>query len=104
MPTPGLFRTAGWPLAPAVLAAGRTITLVDVPVLTGRETPASAPLELHAPLRLLDVERGHIERVLLRYGGNKTRAARALGITTKTLYNKLHRYGYGAAAGTGQAS
>ena len=88
----------------AVLAAGRTITLVDVPVLTGRETPASAPLELHAPLRLLDVERGHIERVLLRYGGNKTRAARALGITTKTLYNKLRRYGHEAAAGTGQAS
>jgi DNA-binding NtrC family response regulator len=31
-------------------------------------------------------------RVLASTGGNKTRAARILGIDTKTLYNKLKSY------------
>jgi len=38
------------------------------------------------------VERRHILRVLAMYRGNKTRAAEALGVTVKTLYNKLERY------------
>jgi Nif-specific regulatory protein len=35
----------------------------------------------------------HICRTLDHLGGNKTRAAKCLGITVKTLYNKLHSYG-----------
>ena len=45
---------------------------------------------------LAEVEKRHILRVLSSTGGNKTRAARILGIDTKTLYNKLK--GYNAAA------
>lgn len=43
-------------------------------------------------LPLAEVEKRHILRVLASTGGNKTRAARVLGIDTKTLYNKLKSY------------
>jgi len=41
---------------------------------------------------LSEIEKRHIMRVLSSTGGNKTRAARILGIDTKTLYNKLKAY------------
>ena len=51
---------------------------------------------LHTPLA--EVEKRHILRVLSSTGGNKTRAAKILGIDTKTLYNKLKAYGAAAQA------
>ncbi len=42
-----------------------------------------------ADLPLAEVERRHILRVLEASGGNKTRAAEVLGITVRTLYNRL---------------
>ncbi len=47
---------------------------------------------------LAEIEKRHILRVLASTSGNKTRAARVLGIDTKTLYNKLKSYGPSAAA------
>jgi len=43
-------------------------------------------------LPLAEIEKRHILRVLASTGGNKTRAAKVLGIDTKTLYNKLKAY------------
>lgn len=43
-------------------------------------------------LRLEDVERQHIIKVLTKYEGNITRAASALGIGRNTLYCKLDKY------------
>ena len=45
---------------------------------------------------LAEIEKRHILRVLSSTGGNKTRAAKILGIDTKTLYNKLKAYGAAA--------
>jgi two-component system response regulator HydG len=45
------------------------------------------------PVSLLEAEKQLILRTLAEAGGNKSEAARRLGITRKTLLNKLHRYG-----------
>ena len=47
---------------------------------------------------LAEIEKRHILRVLNSTGGNKTRAAKVLGIDTKTLYNRLKSYGASAQA------
>ena len=44
-------------------------------------------------MTLNDLERKHMFLTLEHLGGNKTKTAKALGITVKTLYNKLHSYG-----------
>jgi len=41
---------------------------------------------------LEEVERRHIERTVRRHGGNRTRAAEALGISRATLINKIKVY------------
>ena len=47
----------------------------------------------HQPQALADVERVHIERTLRFHGGNRTRAAKELGISRATLINKIKVYG-----------
>lgn len=42
---------------------------------------------------LYDVERDFIIKAVKTHGNNKTEAAEALGITIKSLYNKLREYG-----------
>ncbi|WP_051273209.1 sigma-54-dependent transcriptional regulator [Desulfotruncus alcoholivorax] len=44
-------------------------------------------------LTLDELEKNHILNVIQKTGGNKSKAAAILGISVKTLYNKLHRYG-----------
>ena len=44
-------------------------------------------------LTIHELEKRYILKALNFFEGNKTQAANALGITIKTLYNKLHEYG-----------
>lgn len=73
--------------------------------------PEHLPLEVRSPypdsirwpsgqraLTLEEVERQHIERVLTMQGGNRTRAAEALGVSRATLHNKIRRYGQSSLA------
>lgn len=54
---------------------------------------SSSRVESDPPLLSLgEIERRHIIRVLEAVGGNKSRAARILGIDRKTLHTRLQRY------------
>jgi DNA-binding NtrC family response regulator len=75
----------------AVLAAGPTLAAADV-----KQFCLTTVLEESAetePVSLAEAERQAIERALAATGGNKTQAARILGITPKTLNAKLALYG-----------
>ena len=79
----------------AILSKGEVIDVGGLPArvterraepLVSDRTPASNPT-------LDTVERAYILWVLQTEGGNKSRAAEALGIDPSTLYRKLSRYG-----------
>lgn len=57
-----------------------------------RERPAAAP-DTESARTLADVERAHIERTLREHGFNRSRAARALGISRMTLIKRIRDYG-----------
>lgn len=74
----------------------RLLVFQDTPRITATDVRVcfnsnGAP-EPSTSLRVEDVEREHILRVLGLCGGNKTRTAEKLGIALKTLYNKLNSY------------
>ncbi|MHC5019305.1 MAG: sigma 54-interacting transcriptional regulator [Planctomycetota bacterium] len=73
-----------------VFAAGPRLTPADFHFLDRSGAPAGSPEDLPT---LRDLERRHVLRVLEATGGNKSRAARVLGIERSTLYEKLRSYG-----------
>jgi DNA-binding NtrC family response regulator len=78
---------------PMASAASAGAVAVPVPV------PASengSPVEPHGLLSLAELEKVQILKALERTGGNRTHAAKLLGISIRTLRNKLHEYGRGA--------
>ncbi|OYV73270.1 MAG: hypothetical protein B7Z72_02870, partial [Gemmatimonadetes bacterium 21-71-4] len=50
-------------------------------------------VEHHIPRTLAEVERQHIDRTLRAHDGNRTRAAKELGISRATLIKKIKEYG-----------
>jgi DNA-binding NtrC family response regulator len=55
----------------------------------------SSVLRISVGMSLDEVERTLITATLQAVGGSKTEAARLLGISLKTMYNRLHAYGDG---------
>lgn len=76
-----------------ILTEDRYIEDHHLPNLTFEVKEEEAPQEDFSEMTLHELERIHIVRTLDHLAGNKTRAAKTLGITVKTLYNKLHSYG-----------
>ncbi|MGB5221897.1 MAG: sigma-54 dependent transcriptional regulator [Polyangiales bacterium] len=71
------------------------ITVEDLPERIGAyQSTRINPIDVDAEqvLPLEELEKRYIERVLKVVGGNKTRAARLLGLDRRTLYRKLERY------------
>ncbi|MGA4643412.1 sigma-54-dependent transcriptional regulator [Limisphaera sp. 4302-co] len=80
-----------------VLCRGDRITLRDLPASVREAVvvpvPAPAPAALPtADLTLKDAERELILRALRETGGNRSLAARKIGISRRTLYRKLKQY------------
>jgi len=50
-------------------------------------------VEHHIPRTLAEVERQHVDRTLRAHDGNRTRAAKELGISRATLIKKIKEYG-----------
>jgi DNA-binding NtrC family response regulator len=78
----------------AITHAGRVAEVADLgvgdPVAAAR--PAAPAPEAGAFRTLRDMERWWIVATLVRLEGNRTRAARELGISLRTLRNKIHEY------------
>jgi DNA-binding NtrC family response regulator len=82
-----------------ILAGGGRITPEHLPHLVRRPAPATAsgptlgllsPAD-DTPRTLEEIEMEHLLRVLEKHKGSKTAAAAELGISLKTMYNKLNR-------------
>jgi DNA-binding NtrC family response regulator len=58
----------------------------------GRWRRSASQTHVYRPRTLSEVERDQIERTLRHHGGNRTRAARELGISRATLINKIRAY------------
>jgi two-component system, NtrC family, response regulator HydG len=70
-------------MPPAVVLPSMTVPSV---------APASAPVAAKPDTDLLvNVERDHIQRALVRTGGNKKAAAQMLGLSRRALYRRLER-------------
>jgi DNA-binding NtrC family response regulator len=95
-------RTYGWPgnvreLENAVHAALSVcnegpIQVKHLPSRILNSTPSVEGAPTSSPVVLDSVERQHIERILHEAGGNRSEAARKLGIDRVTLYRKMKRY------------
>lgn len=74
----------------AIISDGSELSLEDLPYEF--QAYASSAADTQSAFLLSGIERLHIQRVLNYTNGNKTEAAKLLGIGTATLYRKLDEY------------
>ncbi|MNK11933.1 Transcriptional regulatory protein ZraR [compost metagenome] len=76
-----------------ILSEGHMIMLNDLPENIRNPETQKDSFDYDPAMTLHELEKRYILKALAHFGGNKTQAANNLGITIKTLYNKLHEYG-----------
>jgi DNA-binding NtrC family response regulator len=88
-----------------IIAGGGLISPEHLPHTLRNRAPATIPMKPHAPSSIAqaatsgpstartlnEIEMEHVLRVLDKHGGSKTAAAAELGISLKTMYNKLNK-------------
>jgi DNA-binding NtrC family response regulator len=75
-----------------ILADGAVIHEGHLPPEVGAGDPGEVTLRVPLGRSLDEVERAYLLATLRRHQGNRARTASALGISEKTLYNKLRAY------------
>jgi two-component system NtrC family response regulator len=75
----------------SILCDNGTIQLEHLPGNFEARGLREPQLSTLGPISLRDLELKAIDQALARHGGNKPKAAEELGISLKTLYNKLNQ-------------
>ncbi|RME82518.1 MAG: sigma-54-dependent Fis family transcriptional regulator [Planctomycetota bacterium] len=82
-----------------ILSNEERITLDDIPPFEKEDreeiSPTLSPPTPSGFPTLAAMEKNHIQKALEIHSGNKTEAAKALGISLRSLYRKLEKYGLG---------
>jgi two-component system, NtrC family, response regulator AtoC len=81
----------GGEITAADLDLGRHAPRVSTRVSTRTATPAAPAATPLKPME--EMERDALARALEKHGGNRTRAAEELGISRRTILNKIKHYG-----------
>lgn len=83
-------------------AAPSAAPSLSAPAANGEPVPAAAGESNGEIISLAELEKQHILHALERFEGNRTHAAKQLGISIRTLRNKLHEYGVTSKSGEGE--
>ena len=93
-PWPGNVRELRNVLEQAVLLSrGAELDPLLLPQMLHREQPREESLKIQIGATMAEIERDVILKTLEAHQGNKTAAAEALGISRRSIYNKLTDYG-----------
>lgn len=76
-----------------IMSRSNTIELDVLPIEIKEAISLNKLSEPGLPEPLENIEKNHILNTLNFFNGNKSKTSNALGITLKTLYNKLNKYG-----------
>lgn len=91
---PGNVRELAHTIESAVVVTSHEIILPDdLPVTLRKSVPAAPASEFSGLVTLQELEKRYLIRVLDETHGNKTEAARLLGIDRRTLYRMAERFG-----------
>ncbi len=82
-----------------VLCTGNMISSDDMPVRIQRMQKEIRSINIHIGSTVEEAEKKLILETLDSVGNNKAKAARILGVSRKTLHNKLNSFALGALAG-----
>jgi two-component system NtrC family response regulator len=71
--------------------SAQEIRAQDLPLANA---PSASRVGVGSPTTLADLERQHIEAVLVQTNWHQGKAAKLLGISSKTLYRKIREYAF----------